>query len=51
MILKTWDGNKWVNSQKSVFQYNINNTVIGISFDYVNDEWVYTFRISEQYYR
>lgn len=51
MVLKVWNGNNWVNSQKSVFQYNISNTVIGITFDFVNNEWVYTFRISEQYDR
>ncbi len=51
MVLKVWNGSNWVNSQKSVFQYNISNTVIGITFDFVNDEWVYTFRISEQYDR
>lgn len=51
MVLKTWNGSAWVNSQKSVFQYNVSNTVIGITFDFVNEEWVYTFRISEQYDR
>ncbi len=51
MVLKIWDGNNWVNSQKAVYQYNISNTVIGISFIYLNDEWVYSYRISEQYDR
>lgn len=49
MELKTWNGTNWISSQKAVYQYLVNNSKIGITFDYKNNEWVYSYRISEEF--
>lgn len=49
MELKVWDGTNWISNQKTVYQHLANNSKIGITFDYKNNEWVYAFRVSEEY--
>jgi hypothetical protein len=49
MELKEWDGNNWLSKQKAVYQYGMNKSVIGISMDYIDNTWQYSFRISEEY--
>lgn len=51
MELKKWNGTNFVNYQKAVYQYGIQNNVIAITFEYKNNEWVYVYRISEEYDR
>jgi hypothetical protein len=47
--LKTWDGINWNNSQKAIYQYKLNGSVSSISFNYLNNEWVYAYRLNEEY--
>lgn len=49
MELKIWDGTNFVNSQKAIYQYGLQNNVTAISYEYKNNEWVYQYRISEEY--
>jgi Secretion system C-terminal sorting domain len=49
MELKEWDGTKWCNKQKAVYQYGLNKSVIGITMDFIDNTWQYSFRISEEY--
>lgn len=49
MELKKWNGSNWENAQKAVYQYSMNNSFIGITFEYKDNEWVYSYRISEEY--
>jgi hypothetical protein len=49
MELKKWDGTNFINSQKAIYQYGLQNNVIAISYEYKNNEWVYVYRISEEY--
>lgn len=49
MVAKIWDGTKWVNSQKAHYQYSMNLGVIGITFQWENDNWEYQYRISEEF--
>lgn len=51
MELKKWDGTNFVNSQKAIYQYGLQNNVIAITFEYKNNEWVYVYRISEEFDR
>ncbi len=47
--LKRWQDNSWVNNQKAIYQYKLNGGQSSISFIYVNNEWVYSYRLNEDY--
>ncbi len=47
--LKIWDGANWVSNQKAIYQYKLNGGVSSISFNSINNEWVYFYRLNEDY--
>lgn len=47
--LKLWDGSNWVSNQKAIYQYKLNGGISSISFNYINNEWVYSYRLNEDY--
>ena len=47
--LKVWKNETWVSDQKAVFQYKMNGGVSSISFVNIDNEWVYSYRLNEDY--
>jgi len=46
---KTWNNNQWNSSQKVIYQYKMNGGITALSFQYINNEWVYSYRLNEDY--
>ncbi len=47
--LKVWSNNSWNSDQKVVFQYKMNGGISSVSFVNINNEWVYAYRLNEDY--
>lgn len=47
--LKVWNNNSWVSSEKAISYYKPNGGVSSIHFNYMNNEWAYSYRLNEDF--
>ncbi len=49
MELKVWNGVDWESREKVINQFKMNGGVSSITFNYINNEWVYEMRFEEEF--